>query len=316
MSRGRVVRYNLAVRALVFLAALLVAGCEDAASEQDGLSRETYAGLPSWAPVPAPGGAPAVPAPYVPDGRPTLILFTASWCPSCPATVWTDLALARRYRDRFQVGVGLVEDTDADFVRTRMAEVLGEVPVWSASSVSKLAARCAIRAIPMACLVDRGRVVFRDHAVTAPHLIDAYLAGKLDGALGAGAHARALVAMHLATGLDRAAIEEIVAVTHDDPGWQSELAWSLVSPPEATPAALALGVALARDVVATDGGLDYAHLDTFALALSKAGHPEDAALVGWRLLAMCTSTDGKCIVEKRRAYGLIYYAKETGRRWR
>lgn len=305
------------MRALALLAILLGLACDRApdAAPASALPAAVYRGLPDWAVIPQPGTKPARPQPWRDDGRPTLVMFTASWCPSCPASLWTEKGLAHAYDDRVQVGIGLVEESDDDFASSTMAQLLGDVPVWSARSVNQLARRCDARAIPLACLIDHGRVVFRGHAISAPHVLDAYLAGQLDATRAADAAARAAVAVRLSLGIDAATIDALVAATHHDPGWQSDLAWRLASPTDAPPAAVALALALARDAVTAEGGLDYAHLDTFALALSKAGFPEDAALVSWRLLAMCSSVHAKCLLEKRRAYGFIYYARETGHRW-
>jgi thiol-disulfide isomerase/thioredoxin len=303
------------VRAFALIAVLVGAACDrEGATPSPDVSG--YRGLPEWAAVPAVSREIAHPRAWLPDGRPTLLLFTASWCPSCPASLGTDLALARRYGDRLQVGIGLVEESDEDWSRSAMAALVGDVPVWSAGSVDELAARCDARAIPIACLVDGDRVVYRGHGASAAHVIDAYLAGRLRATRAADAAARARVAALLALGWDGADVDDIVAATHHDPAWQSELAWSLVSPLDASPTAISLGLALARDMVASEGGLDYGHLDTFAVALSKANLPEDAALVSWRMLAVCSAVHAKCIVERRRAAGYIYYARETGRRWR
>ena len=101
-----------------------------------------------------------------------------------------------------------------------------------------------------------------------------------------------------------------MAATHHDPKLQNTIALGFASKKEPQGAEVALAVALARDAVASEGGFDYVHLDTYSLALSKANLPDEAAAVGWRVLHVCRATYGNCMIEKRRAYLYIYYARE------
>lgn len=266
--------------------------------------------LPGWEPLPPPNATVAQPRAWVPDGRPTVLLFSASWCPSCQASLLTDVALVRAYGDRFQIGIGLVEDSDAEFSRSPMARLLAEVPVWNTDSVRALAARCGAAAIPIACVVDRGRVVFRGSADSARHVLDAYGDARFDARLAGDAAAQAAVAARLGLGVGGDDIAEIVQATHGDHGWQNSIAWGLASRRDASATDVALAVALARDVNAASGGLDFSYLDTYQLALSKAGHADEAAAVGWRVLAVCKTVHADCMVERRRAYAFIYYARE------
>jgi hypothetical protein len=113
-------------------------------------------------------------------------------------------------------------------------------------------------------------------------------------------------------------IAEIAKATQVDPGWQKEIAWHLVGSRDASSNDIALAVALAHEAVAADGGLDFSLLDTYSLALSKANLPGEAATVSWRVLAICALVHAECMVERRRAYAYIYYAREKGfksRRW-
>ncbi len=273
--------------------------------------------LPEWAVLPPPSVETAKPRPFVSDGRPALLLFTASWCPTCPATLLTDVALAQAYGNRFQVGIALVENSDADFAASTMATLLGDVPVWSAKSTADLAAKCGASEIPMACVVDRGHVIFRGSGVTARHVLDAYAQRRAVETAAEIMGARGQAIARLALGVtDRADIDEIVELTARDPGWQNSIAYQLAARKDSGPTDLALAVELAHNVVASEGGLDYAHLDNYALALSKANLPEHAAFVCWRVLALCKTVHSECMIEKRRAYAYIYYAKETGLRWR
>jgi thiol-disulfide isomerase/thioredoxin len=273
--------------------------------------------LPSWAMLPAPSETKAKPVPWVSDGRPTLLLFTASWCPTCPASILTDVSLAEAYGDKFQVGIALVENSDEDFMASKMATLFGNVPVWTAKSVARLQAMCGAAEIPIACVVDRGRVVFRGSGVAARHVLDAYAQSRAPQTAAEILGGRAQAIAKLTMGVtDREDIDEIVKLTQRDPGWQNTMAYTLAARREAGPTELSLAVELAHSVVESEGGLDYAHLDNYALALSKANLPEHAAAVCWRVLALCKTVYSECMIEKRRAYAYIYYAKETGLQWR
>jgi len=304
-------RYNRCVRALGLIVVVVACGGEPAPPAE---IRETDHELPGWVPLPPPNVTTAKPQPWVTDGRPTLLLFSASWCASCYASLLTDVAIAEAYGDRFQVGVALVENSDVEFSKSPMARLLADVPVWSADSVRTFATRCGAEAIPLACLVDRGRIVYRGSADSARKLLDAYGQGRFEAALAAAAAARANVVAKLGLGVFAPAdIAEIVAATHGDPGWQNSLAWQLATRDHASPTDLALAVALARDVVGDEGGLDFLHLDTYQLALSKAGFPDQAAAVSWRVLHLCKTVSAECMIEKRRAWAYIYYARERNK---
>jgi hypothetical protein len=267
----------------------------------------TPSDLPTWAPLPSPdSGRQAKPTAWKADGRPMFLLFSATWCPGCTASVLQDAAIARNYGKRFQVGVALVDDSDADFARSPMATLLADVPVWNAASVKSLAERCQARAIPTACLVDKGRVLYTGSADGAARVLDAYATGSLETALGAHDKARAEVRDRVELGVTTDDdIAAIVKLTHGDAGWQNSMAWSLADRDQVSKTGAALAVALARDAVASDGGVDFAHLDTYALALSRAGRTDDAATVGERVIAVCAVVRGKCTEERRRALEFI-----------
>jgi hypothetical protein len=300
----------------VRLALIVVVVCACADSEPEPVRVTTHS-LPEWAelPLPADPSKIARPQPWQPDGRPTLMIFSAAWCPPCKASLLTDIAMARAYGDKLQIGIGLVDNADEDFMQFPMAHLLSDVPVWSASSVKAMAKQCGAQAIPLACLIDHGRVVFRGPTVSAAHLLQAYADGKLAATLEQDTLAHATAAEHLVRGVSRDDIPDILEATRHDPGWQGLIAYQLASKRDATPLDALLAVELSHDAVAAEGGLDYAHLDTYALALSKANLPEGAAMVSWRVLAICATVKADCIVEKHRAYAYIYYAKETGLRW-
>ena len=252
------------------------------------------------------------PEAWVADERPTVLLFTSSWCPPCQASLLLEIAIAREYGDRFRIGVAL-EESDADFAGSAMARLFAGVPVWTAESVRPLAVRCGVRTIPFACLVDRGRIVFRGPPINLRRALDAFDRGPqpLDAQL-----AEQRAKMRLGFGVWPDDVEEFVEQTSGDPHWQHQIAFSLAARPEASATDLVLAVALARAAVAAGGGLDYWNLDTYSLALSKAGRAEDAATVAWRVLDLCRKTQSKCMFERVRASGLIYIWREISGRSR
>lgn len=273
--------------------------------------------LPDMAILPASGVSVAKPVPWKPDGRPTLMLFTASWCPTCPASILGDVALVEAYGDKFQVGIALVENSDEDFMASKMATLFGNVPVWTAKSVAEVQAACGAAEIPVACVYHRGRVVFRGAGASAKHVLDAYAKARAveEAAEIYAGRARAIAKLTMGV-TEREDIDEIVKLSARDPGWQNAIAYTLAARREESPTDVSLAVELAHSVVASEGGLDYTHLDNYALALSKANLPEHAAMVCWRVLALCKLVYSECMIEKRRSYAYIYYAKEKGLRWR
>jgi len=300
----------------VALAALLFGvSCENGPdrSVEAEFARYPYRGLPTWEAVPAPTREPVMPPEaWVADQRPTVLLFTSSWCPPCQASLLLDIAIAREYGDRFRFGVAL-EESDADFAGSAMARLFAGVPVWTADSVRPLAVRCGVRTIPFACLVDRGRIVFRGPPINLRRALDAFDRGPqpLDAQV-----AEQRAKMRFAFGVGPDDVEELVEQTSGDPHWQHQIAFSLAGRPEASATDLVLAVALARAAVAAGGGLDYWNLDTYSLALAKAGRAEDAATVGWRVLDLCRKTQSKCMFERVRASGLIYIWREISGRSR
>ena len=73
------------------------------------------ADIPAWAPIESGNGEPAKPTAWKADSRPTLVIFSASWCPGCTASALADRTLVRAHGKQFQVGVAL-QESDAAFV--------------------------------------------------------------------------------------------------------------------------------------------------------------------------------------------------------
>jgi hypothetical protein len=269
------------------------------------------ADIPAWTPLASMNeGAPAKPVAWVvpKDAKATLAVFSASWCPGCTASALADRALVKSYGDKFQIGVALQSEDDDAFVASKYAQALSGVPVWSEASVGAMTKACEPHAIPSACLYAKGKVLWTGDAAGAGAALEAHAAGKLAAWVAGEAEAEAQFKEHAKAALaesDPAKIAAAVAVTHGRAGWQNSVAWNLVDREQVSEGAAALAVALSRDAVASDGGVDFAHLDTYALALAKAGRAGDAAYVGARVIEVCEAVQGKCSQEKQRAEEFI-----------
>ena len=266
------------------------------------------ADMPKWASFEdIENGAPVKPSAWAADAKKaTLAVFSASWCPGCTASALADRQLVRDHGAKFQIGVALTSESDDAFVASRYAKALAGVPVWSESSTTAMTDACHPVAIPSACLYAKGKVLWTGDASEAGAVLEAHGAGKLDAWLANEQSAETEFKVLAKEAMqDPSKIAAAVAVTHGRAGWQNSVAWNLVDRDDVSPGAAKLAVELSRDAVASDGGIDFAHLDTYALALSKAGRTADAAYVGARVIAVCDAIQGKCGEEKRRAEEFI-----------
>ena len=261
--------------------------------------------IPVWASLDKLDGAPATVTTWKPEPRATLVVFSASWCPSCTASALADRHLAGEFGKDFQIGIALQETSDA-FARSPYAKALSGVPVWSEASTKRLADACDPVAIPSACLYAHGKVLWTGGVSEVAAVLEAQRGHKLaafltqaDESLGAARD----VAKQALT--DPAKIPSVVTLMHGHADEQNSIAWRLVDRDDPSPNAVALAVALSRDAVALEGGLDFAHLDTYALALSRAGRDADAAYVGRRVVAVCDAVQGNCSAERKRAEQFI-----------
>ena len=265
--------------------------------------------IPEWLPIANLDGAPAKPTAWKADGRPTLVVFSASWCPGCTASALADRLLVRDHGKHFQIGVALQESDDA-FVGSSYAKALSGVPVWSEASTKKMTDACRPSMIPSACLYNNGKALWFGGASEASPVLEAHRAGKLADWLAAADTRAEAAQLALKEALrDPAKIPEALSLMHGRADHENSVAWNLVDRDDPSPNAVALAVALSRDAVASDGGIDFAHLDTYALALAKAGRVADAAYVGARVLEVCAAVQGKCSEEKQRAKEFIERAK-------
>lgn len=272
--------------------------------------KQTGTDIPAWVPIADLDGTPARPAAWKPDGRPTLVVFSASWCPGCTANALEDRVLLRDHGKHFQVGVALLEESDEAFVVSPSAKALAGVPVWSETSTKKMTDACHPVTIPSACLYENGKALWFGEPPEASAVLEAHHAGKLADWLATADSTTQAANLAVKQALsDPAKIPDAVALLHGRSGRQNSIAWRLVDRDDPTPNEVALAVALSRDAVASDGGTNFAHLDTYALALAKAARITDAAYVGARVLAVCAAVQGNCSAEKRRAQGFIERAR-------
>jgi hypothetical protein len=261
-------------------------------------------GRDEWAEMPTlDQRVPARPAPMPNDGATRLIVFGGSWCPGCVASVLEDAALAQRYRGRVEVGFALENEQDSAFMASTMARWLSDAPVWSEASSARVKELCGIRFVPAACLVSGDRVLWQGGAADAQAVLDAHLAGSLTARLEQSDAVDSDLAAARAG--DPAARERVLAATRGFASRENSIAWDLVSSDEVTRAELVLSLALAQDATNATSGLDFAILDTYALALHKAGDGAAAARVGRRVIAVCEAVGGRCSEERQRAEELI-----------
>jgi hypothetical protein len=255
----------------------------------------------TWVEVPAlERRTPARPVPFPQSAGPKLVIFGGSWCPACVASVFQDIALAERFRDRMEIGVGIYGEDDPTFMRSTYSRWLSSVPVWSARSAAPVSERCGVSYVPAACLLDGERVLWLGPAADAGALVDAQLAGRLDETLRRYESADEIARQALATREPEAFARAIEAL-RGLPGRENTIAWDLVGSSTPPPNELAFAVEIARDATNATSGLDSAILDTYAVALWKSQRWSDAARVAARVIAVCDATQGPCGEERRRA---------------
>ncbi len=241
-------------------------------------------------------GAAAKPKAFRETDRARLVIFGASWCPSCQSGAPTYAALSRRYAGDIEVGVALRE-SEADFAKSRMSRWLTEVPVWTEASTADLKDECDVYSLPAACLLVGGQAAWTGGADDSAAVVAAHLDGDLD---------QALLRMNSLDDYDRVPPtprdrQRYVAASSGFASMQNAIAWELVSDDFASDDELALATALARDATIATGGVDFALLDTYGLALSRTGRDNDAAIVGQRLIDVCNILGVPCSEERDRA---------------
>lgn len=238
--------------------------------------------------------------------QPTLFLFSASWCAGCVATALPEREIVKKYRDRINVGIALAEP-EADFIGSKLSYVFADVPVWTMDSVKELAKQCGNSLLPYSCLVVQNKVIWQGFPGIAPAVVDAYLRGELNAFLRQQeADETRIESLLESPTLTPQNIQAIVQASHANPDRQNGIAWGLANRENIPEDKLKLAIALAVDAVRTDGGTDFAQLDTLAVALHKAGRVNDARDVALRVLDLCrVMGDEHCSDEKARAFRYI-----------
>src|SRR5690242_1993683 len=102
-----------------------------AAPKAAAAMKKPCADIPEWASIDVASGAPARPIAWVAGAKPTLAVFSASWCPGCTASAFADRELSRVHGKDFQIGVALQDESDEAFSKSPYAQALSGVPVWS-----------------------------------------------------------------------------------------------------------------------------------------------------------------------------------------
>lgn len=210
------------------------------------------------------------------------------------------------------VGIGVVE-SDEDFVDSRLAAVFSDVPVWSMDSLREISKKCEASVLPTACLVADDKVVWRGHPSDAFGVVDAHVRGQLEAYLRSNEENRAKVNSLLeSASFTTEIIQAIVRASHDEPDLQNSIAWRLVGHGESSEDQLKLAIAPATDAVRTDGGTNFATLDTLAVALHKSGRKRDAAHIAARVISVCDLVgNDRCDEVSSRAVRYVADAIET-----
>jgi hypothetical protein len=300
------------------LVLVVVAGCKLRSHGDPPVTVETAAVATSASPVAAPPVAtahawppirqldasnlPPNPIPF-PSGSKDkrFVVFSASWCHGCVASVPGDADLARRYSGKIEVAVAL-QESSSSFASSSMARWLSDVRVYDQDSTKSLAKTCRVTAIPAACLLDGTRPLWTGSADDGAAVLDGFVSGHLDDVLSREKEADAAWRSAVLSADKRS---EAVSVLHGLAGQENAIAWNLVDKKAPTPNELALGVALARDAVESTSALDFAILDTYNVGLTKTGDHAEAARVSKRLVALCDALRGDCSDERSRAEAVL-----------
>jgi hypothetical protein len=277
-------------------------------SEHDDLpdvAVEPNEGGDRWAVLPStPPPGTARPVAYSDAAGPRLLIFGASWCPACEGAVLSDAAIVERFSGKVDVGVALAQ-SDEEFLDSSMSRWLGETPVWSQQSTREIYEHCGVMFLPAACLVEGDTVLWSGEAQNAAAILDAYVAHGTDEPLDRTRSLPNDVDMSSGEARDR-----VRAALAGYAGTENTLAWDIADDSAASAEELGLAVDLARDASNTTQGLDYAILDTYALALSRAGHTDEAATVAKRVLDLCDLLGASCHEERARAEAFVAIATD------
>jgi hypothetical protein len=256
-----------------------------------------------WGPLPdkkAPTSMPKVTA-FTKSSTPTLLLFFATWCGPCVGSLLSDNDLKRRFSPKVRVGLVLHDDSDEHF--DEFSKSFGaslNLEVWREDGeLTALAEKCEVRSIPHACLIDENaNVLWSGPGPDAGRMADAAANGKVAEAISTMDDARAAIKAALAQPDDDKLRAKALELSRGMGGTENSVAWDLAERGDA----LDLAIGLARDATISTGGLDYATLDTYGLALWNRGRKEEAFAVQSRAMAVCDVVGPKTCGEERGRY--------------
>lgn len=211
----------------------------------------------------------------------------------------SDAELAKRFGPAVRVGIALMADTPETFgAFAKGVKVPLPLEIWRDDERTReLKAVCEVTGLPMACLVDKDHErLWRGEPGNGQRVLTAFAAGRLEAATAETERAVALIGQALEPSADDALGDKALDAAAGLGGYENNVAWPLVEKGKALPFA----AGLARDAAVSTGGLDFASLDTYALALFKLGHRAEALSVSTRAMAVCDALGASCTDERAR----------------
>ena len=227
------------------------------------------------------------------------MIFFGTWCGACVASILADVDLAKRFAPGVRVGIALLADTPETFdAFAEAVKVPLPIEIWRDDERTReLKALCEVTGLPMACLVDKEhKRLWRGEPGNGQKVLSAFVTGRLDTAIAETERAVGLIDKAVEQPADDEARARAIEAASGLGGYENFIAWPLVE----KGAALTLAAALARDATVSTGGLDFASLDTYALALWKLGHRMEALGASTRAMAVCDALGTTCTDERAR----------------
>jgi thiol-disulfide isomerase/thioredoxin len=216
-----------------------------------------------------------------------VVEFWATWCPPCRTSIPHISKLAKKFRDRGVVVVGVTNETDADKVATFVKGQGDDMDYVVAQDDGQKTSEGYMKAfgqggIPHAFVVDRtGKIVWHGHPMGGLDLaVEAVVEGKFDLAkaraddkLAQEARAQATQMREYFSGLARAqqAGEKFLEANKSNPMALNEFAWTILTSKAVRARDFDLALRAAKAAVEASEAKDAAILDTLARALHDTG---------------------------------------------